>query len=115
MPAGEPAHQQSCRKWRKKYFDGKLWAIVGDGIFGVQTDVYSEYFSMSLLLALAHACYWAEPGQSGVGPHTFATILASMNDLLGPGGTTWDPTVGSLGPVTPWKGLGLVITLSQSG
>ena len=52
---------------KKNYFYGILCANVVEGIFGVQTDVYSGYFSMSLLLALAHACYWAEPGQSGAG------------------------------------------------
>ena len=73
---------------KKNYFYGILCANVVEGIFGVQTVVYSGYFSVSLLLALAHACYWAEPGQSGAGGFLLvATILASMNGLQGPSRT----------------------------
>ena len=32
-----------------------------------------------------------------------ATILAALNDLLGPGGATWDPPVGSIEAVIPWR------------
>ena len=65
------------------------------------------YFPPGAFCSSGTVCYWAELGQSGgVGPHTFlqlATILAALNDLLGPGGATWDPPVGSFEAVIPWR------------
>ena len=115
MPAGVPAQTRAAESNESDFFKELFCESKLRYVLRYEPRYDFDIFLVALSAALAHACYWAEPGQSGVGPHTFATILASMNDLPGPGGTTWDPTVGSLGPVTPWKGLRLVITLSQSG